>query len=431
MDWRGKLLAVTAASAAICCSCERYHTGVCHETQILLIPEGKTTVKSEDPDENLISDANIFIFNKEDLLEKHLYLNSSQMDRTPEGGYACNVSLLEDCIYSVYVCCNTGFMLPCSNIDELQEYRFHMAYPDDYRTGLTMSGKISGLIYSGSPEIEIPLKRAMSRISVRIDRSRLDSNVEFMVTRLQIGNCPESVSLFGENRVSDSDGTYISGFSKSGGQLDPLNRNVSAGMSGEVSLYMFENIQGYPLGEITGYSEKVIPGSDPLAELCSYVELTADYISDDYYSLPGKGLVYRFYLGGSISDFNVERNCHYHITVIPEGSGIEGDGWRVDKTGIGYRGPTDMSVYPGNYIRGKIGDTVHIRCELIPEYTPLDIGEEHLEYDMERGIYSYKVDEDRKGVVLTLTGSGRGLIYMEAGEPVNDAELIVVEVDLQ
>lgn len=89
-----------------------------------------------------------------------------------------------------------------------------------------------------------------------------------------------------------------------------------------------------------------------------------------------------------------------------------------------------MSVTPGNYIRGKIGDTVHIRCDLVPSETSLDIGKEHLEYDKERGIYDYEVDEDGRGVVLTLTGSGRGMIYFEAGYPVDDAELIVIEVDL-
>ena len=66
----------------------------------------------------------------------------------------------------------------------------------------------------------------------------------------------------------------------------------------------------------------------------------------------------------------------------------------------------------------------------MPDDTPLDIGLEHLEYDKERGIYDFKVDEDGKGVTLMLTGSGRGMMYFEAGYPVNDAELIVVEVDL-
>ena len=89
-----------------------------------------------------------------------------------------------------------------------------------------------------------------------------------------------------------------------------------------------------------------------------------------------------------------------------------------------------MSVTPGNYIRGKIGDTVHIRCDLVPSETSLDIGKEHLEYDKGRGIYDYEVDEDGRGVALTLTGSGRGMIYFEAGYPVDDAELIVIEVDL-
>ncbi|MBO8474647.1 MAG: DUF4906 domain-containing protein, partial [Bacteroidetes bacterium] len=197
-----------------------------------------------------------------------------------------------------------------------------------------------------------------------------------------------------------------------------------------ISLYMFENMQGEPLGDISGYDEKVFDDGDPMSRQCSYIELVAEYLSDGYYSLPGEGLVYRFYLGEGPSNFDVERNCHYHITVRPENDGLDGSGWRVDKSGLGYRGPVDMSVSPGNYIRGKIGETIHVRCNLVPDDTPLDIGLEHLEYDKERGIYDFKVDEDGKGVTLTLTGSGRGMMYFEAGYPVNDAELIVVEVDL-
>jgi hypothetical protein len=52
-----------------------------------------------------------------------------------------------------------------------------------------------------------------------------------------------------------------------------------------------------------------------------------------------------------------------------------------------------------------------------------------MEDDKAKGIYDYILDEDRHGAVLTLTGPGRGLIYMEAGEPVNDAALFIIEVN--
>ena len=53
-----------------------------------------------------------------------------------------------------------------------------------------------------------------------------------------------------------------------------------------------------------------------------------------------------------------------------------------------------------------------------------------MEDDKAEGLYDYVIDEDGHGATLTLTGPGRGLIYMEAGEPVNDAALFIIEVNL-
>ena len=88
-----------------------------------------------------------------------------------------------------------------------------------------------------------------------------------------------------------------------------------------------------------------------------------------------------------------------------------------------------MKIYPGNFIRGRIGDRIHVECEYFPPDAPFDIGFEELEYDKSRGIYDYVIDEDGKGVELTLTGNGSGMLYMEAGYPVNQSEMIVIVVD--
>ena len=54
---------------------------------------------------------------------------------------------------------------------------------------------------------------------------------------------------------------------------------------------------------------------------------------------------------------------------------------------------------------------------------------EELEYDRTRGIYDYNIDSDGKGVTLTLKNPGTGIIYMSAGEPVNETGILVVEVN--
>ena len=95
-----------------------------------------------------------------------------------------------------------------------------------------------------------------------------------------------------------------------------------------------------------------------------------------------------------------------------------------------YSGETSLEKYPSGYINGDIGDVIHIGCILTPSYAPFDVGIEYLEDDKAEGIYDYEIDKDGHGVTLTLTGPGSGLIYMEAGDPINEAALFIVEVNL-
>ena len=89
-----------------------------------------------------------------------------------------------------------------------------------------------------------------------------------------------------------------------------------------------------------------------------------------------------------------------------------------------------LEQYPSDYIVGDIGDKIHLGCRLTPEHAQFDIGLEYLEDDKANGIYDYVVDEDGHGATLTLTGPGTGLIYMEAGEPVNEGAMFFIEVNL-
>lgn len=90
--------------------------------------------------------------------------------------------------------------------------------------------------------------------------------------------------------------------------------------------------------------------------------------------------------------------------------------------------PIYFNLYPGVYIEGKVGDSVHVWCEFFPPNAPFDIGLEELETDRNRGIYDYVIDADGRGVVLTLKDTGSGLLYMEVGEPINKAEAVFLSV---
>ena len=190
---------------------------------------------------------------------------------------------------------------------------------------------------------------------------------------------------------------------------------------------MLENMQGTFPGRISEDEEKVFDEDDPLYDLCSYLELEMDYRSADMISYDSP-LLYRFYLGDGLRSLDVERNCHYHITVIPEDDGLSGGGWRVDKSGIGPSTPL-FKMHPENYVEGHVGDTLRIWCECYPKTAPFDPGYEELNYDKSRGIYDYAVDDDGHGVTLYLKKAGTGIVYMSAGAPINQSGMVIVYVN--
>ena len=188
---------------------------------------------------------------------------------------------------------------------------------------------------------------------------------------------------------------------------------------------MLENMQGEFPGNPGSDSEKVLPDNHPGAKVCSYVELGVEYEST-WSNTSGGLLKYRFYLGESFRDADIRRNCHYHITVTPRGSGISENSWRVDKSALVTE--TFFKMDPEGYLEADMGEVIHVRCSYSPEWASFYCSDEELEEDRQRGIYEYVKDEDGKGVRLTITGYGTGMVYMSAGEPVNRAGLLYIHV---
>ena len=382
---------------------------------------GSIRTKASDPDEDLISDVSLMIFDADGNAEACLWL--------PQAGQGTTVKLIKGNSYSIRACANFGYRVYADRLHELDEVTYHMAYPDEYRKGMPMYASIDGFVAGESENIRVVFERLMAKISLKMDRSRLSEDVVMNVRAARIGNCPKSMLVCGPSKVSSHDQCFAAGFSRGEFETVPLNVSGPDRVSGSVDLYMLENMQGDIYPEISQDQEKVFSPDDPRSSTCSYVELELEYMSDTKYSVSGN-LIYRFYLGDGRNNLDVERNCHYTITVRPEDDGLSGDGWRVDKTGITDRGPVTFAAYPESYIRGDIGDKIHVWCEFTPAHAPFDVGVSYMEEDKAEGIYDYEIDPDGHGAVLTLTGPGTGLIYMEAGDPVNEAALFVIEVNL-
>lgn len=386
----------------------------------IAVNDGDYASKAMDPDEERISDVSIMIFDERGDAEECLWLQNGQT--------TTEVSLVVGKRYSFRACANFGYRTYADHIDELDETIYYMAYPDEYSQGMPMYAEIDNIRIGEDASVELRLQRLMAKISLRMDRRRLSEGVEMNVLGVRIGNCPKSVKVFGKNTVSSHDQCFGMGFSRDDVQTAVLNTIRQDDISGTVTLYMLENMQGDIEGSIDSDAEKVFGEQDHRRDICSYIEMDIEYLSHEKYS--ERPLVYRFYLGDSRTNLDVERNCHYMITVSPEDDGLKGDGWRVDKSGISDLGPTYIKPYPSQYVRGKIGDKVHIGCKVSPQNTPFDVGEDYMKDDNKTGIYDYEIDPDGHGAVLTLTGPGRGWIYMEAGAPVDRGVLFVIEVDL-
>ena len=164
--------------------------------------------KSSDPQENLVSDMNLFIFNDRGMLENRIYLTGAQM-QNGQGSYSTRTCLLSGGTYSVYALANAGYPLSMDKEDEVLNTRYYFTYPDEYRTGIPMAGKLLNHTVKEGEALNIRLERTMARISVSIDRSRLEKDVSFYVNSISIGGCPNSVYPFKKSQATSGFDTFL------------------------------------------------------------------------------------------------------------------------------------------------------------------------------------------------------------------------------
>lgn len=379
-------------------------------------------VKAIIPQEDAINDINLVLFENgraETAIWKEGLGGGPRAD--------IDISFIKGRKYSLFVLANAGKKITLKDTAGLNGLNIELADGEGFANGIPMSAMIEDISFDGQKRLDVTLVRQAARISLRIDRSRLSKNVRMDVKAVRVGNFPRYAKVMGPSRVTSVYDRFEEGFVLTADQCQALNETGMGGISGEASVYMLENMQGTFPGRISEDEEKVFDEDDPLYDLCSYLELEMDYRSADLISYDSP-LLYRFYLGDGLRSLDVERNCHYHITVIPEDDGLSGGGWRVDKSGIGPSTPL-FKMHPGNYVEGHVGDTLRIWCECYPKTAPFDPGYEELNYDKSRGIYDYSVDDDGHGVTLYLKKAGTGIVYMSAGAPINQSGMVIVYVN--
>ena len=259
-------------------------------------------------------------------------------------------------IYNLYALVNMGDMTSSLPIRESDlgtlEYKVG-AYSDIESMGLPMCGKLSDVKYSSS-SYNVSLERLFAKLSVRILHKGLLNSSETSVYAYNM--CNKSVYLrqantrlfpfseLGSRAISASDVVDESDY-----HADLNNRSEYAGslpQSGlgpgpgyfqdtTVVFYVPENVHGELLpGNEDPFNKtpeniSSINGKD-YSSLCTYLEFNAkrENTGIGY----GGGVTYRYYLGSdSTTDFSLQRNCHYNLTLEFTEEGFFMENWKIDK----------------------------------------------------------------------------------------------------
>ena len=420
----GILPALLLLSLVIGCNSWDPESGRAGTALVLGVESGMPT-RSSLPDDRLVSDINLLIYNAEGLLEERRYLTARQFS-VQNGTIPLNTTLLTGVEYDIFVAANIGYALPALSREAVEFYRYYLAYPDEYSRGIPMSGRLDGYVSGGEAEVRIQLVRTMARIDLVLDRTELRSDVTFQVTSVVIGNGPSSVMLFGDSKAESASQVFQGGFTLDGRQVQALNIDQSPGISGCVSLYLPENLQGDLLNTNDETEKHFTEG--PYGQVCSYLEIRGSYHSNTWHTRAGEPLIYRFYLGDGPGNFDICRNTACRVTVHLQGTGLEEDGWRVDKSRLVQE--TQFDLHPAAYNECRSGEDFHLWCDVSPPDTHFEI--EPVAWDDDERVhelYSFDIDQDGHGLTIHTRKGGSVLVYFKAGPPVNRDTLALLVID--
>ena len=120
------------------------------------VSSGSFASRSMDPDEEMISDLSIMIFDENGEAEECIWL--------PNGQTHAEIPLVLGKRYSFRACANFGYRTYADHIDELEETVYYMAYPDEYSKGMPMCAAIDGIRIGEDTAVNLKLIRLMSKI---------------------------------------------------------------------------------------------------------------------------------------------------------------------------------------------------------------------------------------------------------------------------
>lgn len=301
--------------------------------------------KASATDANAINDLNILVYNKDDnSLVKDLYLTNSEL----KGLSVANDSevnaidydvALQNGSYRVRVIANVG-SLSNKSFDEID--RLSYAVTSTNLPQMVMSASSDNVsVSAGKGSAVLSLKRIYAMISVSVNTSGLKDRT-IKPLKVSLHQVPATGKLFMNNLIpaNPSPSDYITEADMI--EFSNPEENVSS-MKDNSVFFMYENKQpdGVCLLKdgkyVEAYKTPASLGNTPIKDVatvetdktCSYIRVEAEYSEA---GASGK-IVYRFFLGDdAFTNFAVERNAHYNVTLNLTGKGgVDEASWRVTK----------------------------------------------------------------------------------------------------
>lgn len=256
--------------------------------RIAFVPEEPRTRSLSDGEERRIDDLNVWIYNTGRGYAKHLYLTGTdrlQLELTA-GEYEC------------LVVANQGVSvggLPSEKMETLGTNTGTEAKLTE-KGRLVMSAR--AILRTGAGTQTITLRRTVAKVRMRITVGpALDPRT--VIDRISLGNHPNLVTLFGDNKLAPHQGTCVYP-----GRTGIGSRDFTA------EFYVPENMQGQ-VPSVTSEAQRNERNA-PSEASCVVIGTRNDYY--------GRRMDYRIYLGtGNPSDFDVPRNTILDYTVNIQG----------------------------------------------------------------------------------------------------------------
>ena len=270
--------------------------------------------------------------------------------------------------YTLYALANMPDYPEIRYEDDFVEHAFEIGEVRNFAETLPMAWNAELHVRKGVNTQTVSLERLTSRIGFGIEKGLLD----YMdVVSVKLCQAPSLIRPFMNGGSRAVDATEVgTGDYASEADVTLLNEGQ------EISLYVLENRQGTLLPSNEDPWRKVPDSLDEtVAACCTYLEVCCRFPESNEYGVYCGDVIYRFYLGeDAVGNFSITRNTVQNVALITTEDGLEKLSWKVDASGL---------VYRGGDVDGGFVDNFHSPDNFyVSEYA-------HFEFDMDSSAEEY------------------------------------------